>query len=174
MPSIKLDPLAYVLLLAVLGVQLYTSFVRDRGVDKLITANDEAYQQAVFGSDDNETVEVIEELLALARQMKASGSRGEKLKLSEDELAFYDALETNDSAVAVLGDAVLTQIARELTQAIRSSVTIDWTVKEDVRARLRVLVRRKLRAHGYPPDHAERAVETVLRQAELLAAQWAG
>jgi type I restriction enzyme R subunit len=120
-----------------------------------------------------ETVEVIEELLALARAMKEAGKRGEVLKLTEDELAFYDALEANDSAVAVLGDAVLTQIARELTQAIRSSVTIDWTVKEGVRARLRVLVRRKLRAHGYPPDRAEKAVDTVLKQAELMAAEWA-
>jgi type I restriction enzyme, R subunit len=84
-----------------------------------------------------------------------------------------DALEANDSAVAVLGDAVLAQIARELTQAIRASVTLDWTAKEAVRARLRTLVRRKLRTHGYPPDKAERAVDTVLRQAEVLAAEWA-
>ena len=73
----------------------------------------------------------------------------------------------------MLGDKVLTQIARELTQTIRSSVTIDWTVKETVRAKLRTLVRRKLRQHGYPPDKAEKAVETVLKQAELLAANWA-
>ncbi|HWU86711.1 MAG TPA: type I restriction enzyme endonuclease domain-containing protein [Kofleriaceae bacterium] len=99
--------------------------------------------------------------------------RGEDLKLTDDELAFYDALEANDSAVAVLGDKVLTQIARELTQTIRSSVTIDWTVKETVRAKLRTLVRRKLRQHGYPPDKTEQAVETVLKQAELLAASWA-
>ena len=84
-----------------------------------------------------------------------------------------NALEANDSAVALLGDAVLTQIARELTETIRSLVTIDWTVKETVRARLRTLVRRKLRKHGYPPDKQEKAVDTVLRQAELLAASWA-
>ncbi len=120
-----------------------------------------------------ETVEVIEELLALAKEMQKASARGGTLGLTEDELAFYDALGTNDSAVAVLGDAVLTQIARELTQQIRASVTIDWTAKEAVRARLRVLVRRKLRQHGYPPDKAERAVETVLKQAELLAAEWA-
>lgn len=93
--------------------------------------------------------------------------------VSEDELAFYDALETNDSAVAVLGDAVLTRIARELTTTIRSSVTIDWTVKETVRAKLRTLVRRKLRQCGYPPDKTEKAVDTVIKQAELLAASWA-
>jgi type I restriction enzyme R subunit len=120
-----------------------------------------------------ETVQVIEELLALAKEMKAAQKRGTDLKLTDDELAFYDALETNDSAVAVLGDKVLTQIARELTETIRRSVTIDWTVKETVRAKLRTLVRRKLRQHGYPPDRTEKAVDTVLKQAELLAAQWA-
>ena len=120
-----------------------------------------------------ETVQVIEELLALAKEMKAAKKRGENLHLTDDELAFYDALGANDSAVAVLGDAVLTQIARELTETIRNSVTIDWTVKETVRAKLRTLVRRKLRQHGYPPDKTEKAVDTVIKQAELLAANWA-
>ncbi len=92
--------------------------------------------------------------------------------MSEDELAFYDVLETNDSAVAVRGDAVLTKITRELTQTIQNSVTLDWTVKETVRATLRTLVRRQLKKHGYPPDKTEKAVETVLRQAKLLAADW--
>ena len=119
-----------------------------------------------------ETVEVIEELLALAKDMNAAKQRGGDLALTEDELAFYDALGTNDSAVAVLGDKLLAQIARELTQTIRGSVTIDWTEKETVRAKLRTLVRRKLRQHGYPPDKAEKAVETVMKQAELLAATW--
>jgi type I restriction enzyme R subunit len=121
-----------------------------------------------------ETVQVIEELLGLAKEMKAAQKRGEKLNLTDDELAFYDALEANDSAVAVLGDAILTQMARELTETIRGSVTIDWTAKETVRAKLRTLVRRKLRMHGYPPDKTEKAVETVIKQAELLAANWAG
>ena len=120
-----------------------------------------------------ETVQVIEELLALAKDLKTANKRGADLKLSEDELAFYDALETNDSAVAVLGDKVLAQIARELTETIRNSVTIDWTVKETVRAKLRTLVRRKLRQHGYPPDKAEKAVQTIMKQAELLAVEWA-
>lgn len=101
---------------------------------------------------------VIEELMELARELAAARRRGEALGLTEDETAFYDALGANDSAVAVLGDQVLAKIARELTQIIRDSVTIDWTVKETVRARLRTLVRRKLRQHGYPPDKAERAV----------------
>ncbi|MBA3393279.1 MAG: type I restriction endonuclease subunit R [Deltaproteobacteria bacterium] len=121
-----------------------------------------------------ETVQVIEELIGLAKDVQSASKRGVQLNLSEDELAFYDALETNDSAVAVLGDKVLTKIARELTQTIRNSVTLDWTVKETVRAKLRTLVRRQLKKHGYPPDKTEKAVETVLRQAEMLAADWAG
>jgi len=120
------------------------------------------------------TVQVIEELIALAKEMNDAGRRGEDLGLTDDELAFYDALETNDSAVKVLGDKILKQIARELTETIRRSVTIDWTVKETVRAKLRTLVRRKLRQHGYPPDMTEKAVETILKQAETLAAEWAG
>jgi type I restriction enzyme, R subunit len=121
-----------------------------------------------------ETVQVIEELIGLAKDMKSASKRGVHLNLSDDELAFYDALETSDSAVAILGDDVLTKIARELTQTIRNSVTLDWTAKETVRAKLRTLVRRQLKKHGYPPDKTEKAVDTVLKQAELLAADWAG
>ncbi len=89
-------------------------------------------------------------------------------------MAFYDALETNDSAVKVLGDEVLAEIAREPTQTIRSSVTIDWTGRENVRAQIGVKLRRLLAKHGYPPDNREKAVETVIRQADLLAAERAG
>jgi type I restriction enzyme, R subunit len=121
----------------------------------------------------NRALETIDELIGLARELNAAVQRGEELGLSEDELAFYDTLGANDSAVAVLGDKVLAQIARELTQTIRASVTIDWTMKETVKAKLRTLVRRTLRQHGYPPDKSEAAVETVLKQAELLAADWA-
>jgi type I restriction enzyme R subunit len=120
-----------------------------------------------------QTVEVIEELIHIAKDMKSAAAKGRNLNLTDDELAFYDALATNDSAVQVLGDSVLTSIARELTDSIRKNVTIDWTQKETVRAKLRTLVRRKLRQYGYPPDLQERAVETVLKQAELLAAEWA-
>jgi len=121
-----------------------------------------------------QTVEVIEELIALAKELTKAEAKGKALNLTDDEVAFYDALATNDSAVQVLGDAVLTTIARELTDTIRKNVSIDWTQKETVRAKLRTLVRRKLRQHGYPPDLQEKAVETVLKQAELLAAEWAG
>lgn len=95
------------------------------------------------------------------------------MKLSEDELAFYDAPEVNDSAVKVLGDKTLRTIARELVVAVKNSVTIDWTVRENVRAQLRVIVKRILRKYGYPPDKQEKATQTVLEQAEVLSEGWA-
>ena len=120
-----------------------------------------------------ETAQVIEELIALAEDMRAASARGVELGLSEDELAFYDALETNDSAVKVLGEPELLAIARELAVSVRSNVTIDWTLRENVRAHLRVLVKRILRKHGYPTDKQEKATQTVLEQAEVLSEQWA-
>ena len=120
-----------------------------------------------------EAAQVIEELIGLARHLREAHARGEKLGLSEEELAFYDALETNDSAVQVLGDDILRDIARELVETVRGNVTIDWTLRENVRAHLRRLVRRILRKHGYPPDKQEKATRTVLEQAEVLSAEWA-
>ena len=109
----------------------------------------------------------------MARDMREANARGESLGLTDDELAFYDALETNDSAVKVLGDDTLRAIAQELVKTVRNNVTIDWTMRENVRAQLRVLVRRILRKHGYPPDKQEKATITVLEQAELLSEGWA-
>ena len=120
-----------------------------------------------------EAAQVIEELIGLAQEMRAANARGEALGLSEDELAFYDALGVNDSAVRVLGDETLRGIARELVETVRANVTIDWTLRENVRAHLRRLVRRVLRRHGYPPDRQESATRTVLEQAEALSAGWA-
>ena len=105
--------------------------------------------------------------------MREANRRGEKLNLTEEELAFYDALETNDSAVKILGDETLRTIAHELVKTIRKNVTIDWTVKEGVKAKLRTMVKRILRKYGYPPDKQEKATQTVLAQAELLCAEWA-
>ncbi len=118
--------------------------------------------------------QVIEELIQLAREMREANARGEALGLSEDELAFYDALETNDSAVQVLGDDTLREIARELVETVRNNVRIDWTLRENVRANLRLLVKRILRKHGYPPDKQEKATRTVLEQAEALSEGWVG
>ena len=120
-----------------------------------------------------ETAQVIEELIGLAKHMRSAHTRGETLGLTEDELAFYDALETNDSAVKVLGEPTLTKIARELAEMVKKNVTIYWTVRENVRAQLRVLVKRILRKYGYPPDKQEQATKIVLEQAEVLSEMWA-
>ena len=120
-----------------------------------------------------ESAQLIEELIQLARDMREANERGEKMALTDDELAFYDALETNDSAVQVLGDETLSAIARELVKTVRNNVTIDWTLRENVRAQLRVLVRRILRKYGYPPDKQAKATQTVLEQAEVLSEGWA-
>ena len=120
-----------------------------------------------------ETAQVIEELIGLAKQMRDANQRGESLGLTEDELAFYDALETNDSAVKVLGEPTLKDIARELVATVKKNVTIDWTMRENVRANLRVIVKRILRKYGYPPDKQEKATALVLEQTEVLSQDWA-
>ena len=120
-----------------------------------------------------ETAQLIEELIALAKDLREAGRRGEVLGLTEDEVAFYDALEVNDSAVQILGDETLRTIAQELVRAVRNSVTIDWMLRENVRAKIRVMIKRILRRYGYPPDKQEKATQTVLEQAEVLSAEWA-
>jgi type I restriction enzyme R subunit len=119
-----------------------------------------------------ETAQVIEELIELAKDLKDADRRGENLGLTEEEVAFYDALEVNDSAVKVLGDETLRIIAQELLKSIRNNVTIDWTVRENVRAQMRVMIKRILRRYGYPPDKQEKATQTVLEQAELICRDW--
>ncbi|MBW2595058.1 MAG: type I restriction endonuclease subunit R [Deltaproteobacteria bacterium] len=120
-----------------------------------------------------EAAQVIEELIGLAKEMQKAQRRGEELNLNEDEVAFYDALEVNDSAVKVLGDDTLKNIAHELVSAVRRNVSIDWTVRENARANIRVIVKRILRKYGYPPDKQEKATQTVLEQAEVLCSEWA-
>ena len=120
-----------------------------------------------FGAPDNN------DWLAVNKDIRAAERRGEHLGLTDDEVAFYDALETSDSAVKVLGEPTLKDIARELADTVRKNVTIDWTVRDNVRAQLRVLVKRILRKHGYPPDKQEKAAQLVLEQAEVLSAAWA-
>jgi type I restriction enzyme, R subunit len=142
--------------------------VQARSFTELLERSIRRYQNRAI-----ETAQVIEELIVLAKEMRAANARGEELGLSEDELAFYDALETNDSAVKVLGQPTLKTIARELVATVRKNVTIDWTLRENVRAQMRVLVRRILRKYGYPPDKQEKATQTVLQQAELLSKGWA-
>jgi type I restriction enzyme, R subunit len=130
----------------------------------------EMLEQAIhrYQNRSIESAAVIEELIELAREMREADKRGEQLGLSEAEVAFYDALSVNDSAVQVLGDETLRGIAQELVVAVRKNVTIDWTIRENVRAQLRVIVKRILRKHGYPPDQQESATQTVLEQAAVL------
>jgi len=118
------------------------------------------------------SLHVIEELIQLARELDAASKRGEALGLTDDEIAFYDALAANESAVMAMGDDKLKVIAAELITQVRKSVTIDWTLRESARARIRVMVKRILNKYGYPPDLQEDAVKTVLAQAELLSAAW--
>ncbi|MFB3891127.1 MAG: type I restriction endonuclease subunit R [Phycisphaerae bacterium] len=141
------------------------NLVKSRSFAEMLERTIRAYQNRSI-----ETAAVIQELIGLARDMREAHRRGEALNLREDELAFYDALEVNDSAVKVLGDEVLRKIAQELVETVRRNITIDWTVKESVRAKLRAMVKRVLRKYGYPPDKQEKATQTVLEQAELLCA----
>ena len=119
-----------------------------------------------------EAAQVIEELIEIAQELRVANARGEDLGLNEDELAFYDALGSNDSTVQVLGDKTLCISARELVKTVRNNVTIDWTVRENVRANLRRLIKRILRKYGYPPDKQENTTLTVLEQAEALSENW--
>ena len=119
-----------------------------------------------------ETAQVIEELIQMAKEFKAALEREAALGLSHDEIAFYDALANNESAVRELGDETLKKIAAELTEKLRASTTIDWQVRESVRAKLRILVRRCLQRWKYPPDQQSDAVELVLKQAESLSNEW--
>ena len=164
--------LAVELLQKLLRGELFTKLrknvVQARSFAEMLEQSLQRYQNRAI-----EAAQVIEELIKLARDMREANARGERLGLSEDELAFYDALETNDSAVQVLGDGTLRIIARQLVETVRNNVTIDWTLRENVRANLRRLVRRVLRKYGYPPDKREKATQTVLEQAEVLSEGWA-
>jgi len=115
------------------------------------------------------TTEIIQELINIAKQIKESDKEAEKLGLTKEEVAFYDALETNDSAVKILGDDTLKIIAKEIADKVRKNATIDWTIRESARAKLMVLVKRTLTKYGYPPDKQQKAIDTVLKQAELFA-----
>jgi type I restriction enzyme R subunit len=139
------------------------NLVQGRSFAEMIEKSITRYQNRAI-----EAAQVIEELIELAKHMREADKRGEALNMTEDEVAFYDALEVNDSAVKVLGEPTLQQIARELVESVRANTSIDWTIKESVRAKLRVIVKRILRKYGYPPDKQEMATQTVLEQAELL------
>lgn len=137
--------------------------VQSRSFTEMLVESIRKYQNRAI-----ETAQVIEELIGLAKDLRQAQERGAKLNLSEDEVAFYDALEANDSAVMVLGDDTLKLIAKELIDTVRRNVTIDWAIREQARAKLRVMVKRILRRYGYPPDKQEKATDQVIEQAELI------
>ncbi|MCP5279462.1 MAG: type I restriction endonuclease subunit R [Thiobacillus sp.] len=121
-----------------------------------------------------ETAQVIEELIAMAKSFNEAARRGESLGLTPEELAFYDALETNEASVRQLGDAALKEIARQLTDYLRKNLSVDWSVRETVRAKMRAQIKLILKRHKYPPDLEARAIELVLKQAEALSEEWMG
>jgi type I restriction enzyme R subunit len=144
------------------------NLVQGRQFSELLQRTLNAYHNRAIA-----TQEIIEELIQLAKQLSAADKRGEALGLSHEEIAFYDALATNDSAIQAMGDAKLRVIASELVTQVRKSVTIDWTLREGAQAKIRVMVKRILNRFGYPPDLQEAAVKEVLAQAALLCADWA-
>jgi type I restriction enzyme R subunit len=148
--------------------RLRKNVVQARSFAEMVEAAVRKYQNRAI-----EAAEVIEELIRIAKEMRAAQSRGEELGLSDDEVAFYDALADNPSARQVMGDEKLRLLAQELVDRVRQSVTIDWQVRENARAQIRVLVKRVLRKYGYPPDMEQRATDLVLEQTEVLCRDWA-
>jgi type I restriction enzyme R subunit len=147
-----------------LKVRAKTNLVKSKKLLEMLEGAIKRYQNNLLT-----TAEIIQELINIAKQIKEADKEGEKLGLNTDEVAFYNALEINDSAVQVLGDDTLKEIAREIADKVRANATIDWTIRESARAKLMVLVRRTLNKYGYPPDKQQKAIDTVLKQAELLA-----
>ncbi|RKG74105.1 type I restriction endonuclease subunit R [Corallococcus exercitus] len=145
-----------------------TNLVQSRTFSEMLERAVRSYRNRAI-----ETAQVIEELIKLAEEMREAQARGEKLGLSDDELAFYEALGLNNAALQFMGEPVLKAMARELTEIIRRNVTIDWTQREAARAKLRTLVKRLLRKYKYPPDRQEAATQTVMEQAERLCETWA-
>ena len=141
-----------------------TNLVKSRALLEMLETAIKKYQNNLLT-----TTEIIQELINIAKEVKEADKEGEKLGLTNDEVAFYNALEVNDSAVQVLGDETLKEIAREIADKVRANATIDWTIRESARAKLMVLVKRTLTKHGYPPDKQQKAIDTVMKQAELLA-----
>jgi len=166
--GMKLKNLAFELLKKLLNDEIKsrktTNLVQSKKFSEMLDQAVRNYQNNLISS-----AEIIDEMIRLAKDIKAADRKGEELGLDFREFAFYSALEVNDSAVAVLGDEVLRHIARELVDTVRSNTSIDWTVRENVQAKMRIAVKKILRKHGYPPDMELKATETVIEQAKLLA-----
>lgn len=145
-----------------------SNIVKSKALLDMLEAAINSYQNNLLT-----TIEVIQRLMEIAREIRESANRGEKLGLSDDELAFYDALGANDSAIQVLGDDTLRNIAKEIAEKVKTNTSIDWAVRESTRANMRALVKRTLRKYGYPPDAQLKAVDTVLKQMEYFAGIYA-
>jgi type I restriction enzyme R subunit len=143
------------------------NIVQDKKFSDLLTDVIKRYQNRAI-----ETAQVIEELIAMAKKFRAAAERGDELGLTEDEIRFYDALADNESAVRELSDEILKKIAHELTESLRQNLSVDWSQRESVRAKLRLMVKRILRKYKYPPDMQDAAVELVLQQAQALGEAW--
>lgn len=171
--GMKHKNLAFELLKKLLNDEIRTGFrtnlVKNKKFIEMVEHAVKKYQNNLLT-----TAEIIEELIRIAREVRYESSEAERLGLTDDELAFYDALETNDSAVKVLGDDTLKTIAREIADKVRQNATIDWTIRESARAKLMVIVKRTLNKYGYPPDKQKHAIDTVLRQAEIIADEITG
>ena len=170
--GLKYKNVAAELLAKLLGDEIKTrskrNLVQGREFSEMLKKTLNAYHNRAIA-----TQEVIEELIKLAKQLKEANQRGVDLGLNDDEVAFYDALAANNSALEVMGKDNLKVIATELVTRVRKSVTIDWTLRESTRAKINVLVKRILRKHGYAPDLQDEATKLVLQQAELLCTEWA-
>ena len=147
--------------------RMRTNIVQSKKFSELLTATMNRYHNRAI-----ETMQVIEELVAMAKEFAKAAGEGEALGMNQDEVAFYDALANNEASVRELGDETLKKIAVELTENLRKSTTVDWSVRENIRARLRLMVMRILRKYKYPPDKAEAAIDLVLQQAETLSESW--
>ena len=144
-----------------------SNVVQERKFSELLNNVIKRYQNRAI-----ETAQVIEELIEMAKKFRAAANRGEQLGLSDDEVRFYDALADNESAVRELSDETLKKIAHELTENLRQNITVDWSARESVRAKLRLMVKRILRKYKYPPDQQDAAVELVLQQMQTLGEEW--
>jgi len=141
--------------------------VQSRSLMEMLESSIKRYQNNIITA-----AEIIQEMIELAKEIKEADKRGDKMGLSKDELAFYDAVSNNQSAKDLLGDDTLLKLARVLVERVKDNASIDWTVKESVKKKLKVIVKRTLRQYGYPPDLQKLATEIVLQQAEALADFW--
>lgn len=147
------------------GIKTFSrrNLVQSKKFSELLEASIRKYQNRAI-----ETTQVIMELIELAKQISEAEKRGEKTGLTSDELAFYDALAENESAREVMGDEILMQIARELTESIKKSISVDWAIRESVQAKMRMIIKKLLKKYGYPPDKTPKAVEIVMEQTKLM------